>query len=56
MNKDSEGKLLANFCPTCGSKCELPGVCSYHGKIIFGPSLRVCLNGHIVGVLEEPTT
>jgi len=52
MEKDSEGKDLANFCPTCGSKSEPAGVCPHHGKIIFGPPLRVCLNGHIAEVLK----
>ena len=43
----------ANFCPTCGEKCERKGYCSYHGKIILGPPLEVCLNGHVVKVLQE---
>ena len=43
----------ANFCPTCGAKCRPTGVCPNHGIIILGPPLRVCLNGHIVEVLDD---
>ena len=42
----------ANYCPRCGQKCN-DGVCPYHGKIILGTPLRVCLNGHIVEVLPD---
>ncbi len=44
---------LAKYCPCCGQKCEPLGNCPYHGKVVLGPPLRVCLNGHIVEVLRE---
>jgi len=43
----------SNFCPRCGARCEPVGVCPNHGKIILGPPLRVCLNGHIAEVIKE---
>ena len=42
----------ARYCPTCGTRCEPIGTCPLHGKIILGPPIRVCLNGHIAEVLR----